>query len=119
MGFLDFLAVFFAACVSAWGIGGGSIFILYITLIKHIEQLPAQGMNLIFFIPGALIATFCYFKKGLLDFKKLLPLIVGGLFGVGLGAILLKFIKPNFLRFFFAIFLLVVGTKTLFEKKKT
>lgn len=118
MDILSFLAVFFSAILSSFGIGGGSVFILYLTLFKKVEQLEAQGLNLLFFIPSALIAVSVYAYKKMLSYKILFPLILGGILGVGLGSVLLKVLPVRYLKLCFALFLLLVGTKTLFQKKK-
>ncbi len=118
MDFLNFFAVFISAVISSFGIGGGSIFILYLTLFKKVEQLEAQGLNLLFFIPSALISVAVYAYKKMLSYKLLLPLIGGGILGVLLGAVLLKHLPVRYLKLGFSLFLLFVGTKTLFQKKK-
>ncbi len=54
MNFLDILAVILSAAVSAMGLGGGGVLILYLTLVRDVPQLEAQGINLLFFTPAPL-----------------------------------------------------------------
>ena len=49
---LDALAVLLCACVSAMGLGGGGVLILYLTLLRDTPQMIAQGVNLLFFLPA-------------------------------------------------------------------
>ena len=60
---LDALAVVLCACVSAMGLGGGGVLILYLTLVRDTPQMVAQGVNLLFFLPCAIVAIVLYLKK--------------------------------------------------------
>lgn len=42
-----------AGIVSAWGVGGGTLLLVLLTLVLHVEQRTAQGINLLFFLPTA------------------------------------------------------------------
>ena len=37
-----------AGIVSAWGVGGGTLLLVLLTLVLHVEQRTAQGINLLF-----------------------------------------------------------------------
>lgn len=45
-----------AGIVSAWGVGGGTLLLVLLTLVLHVEQRTAQGINLLFFLPTAAAA---------------------------------------------------------------
>lgn len=60
------------------GLGGGMILILYMTLIAGMEQLTAQGVNLLFFIPIATAALIIHTKNKLVKWKKIVPAIICG-----------------------------------------
>lgn len=64
--------------LSALGTGGGSLLILWLTMAVGLPQDTARAINLMFFIPSALIA--CIFRKqqGSVDFKKIWPTIAAG-----------------------------------------
>ncbi len=118
MNFLDILAVILSAAVSAMGLGGGGVLILYLTLVRDIPQLEAQGINLLFFIPCAVAAIFVYGKRKILQPKIILPMILGGLVGVAAGSFLLYKINTKYITVLFACFLIAVGGYTLFAKTK-
>jgi uncharacterized membrane protein YfcA len=42
--------------LSAFGIGGGTLLLLWMTLFAGVEQHTAQGINLLYFLPTAAIA---------------------------------------------------------------
>ena len=48
---LSSIAAILSGVFAAMGFGGGSIFIIYLTLFENLPQTLAQGINLIFFIP--------------------------------------------------------------------
>ena len=54
MAVIDWVAIlagFGSAVLASMGMGGGSILILYLTLIAGVPQREAQGVNLLFFLP--------------------------------------------------------------------
>lgn len=60
------------------GTGGGSLLILWLTAVLHMDPAMARTINLMFFLPCALIATILRLKKGSVPIKKvILPALVG------------------------------------------
>lgn len=116
--FLDAAALIVSAVVGAMGLGGGSVLILYLTMVRHLPQLVSQGINLLFFIPCAVTAVMIYDKQKIIQWKLVLPLILGGSVGVGIGTVFLKNLDTKYISVLFAVFLLAVGTYTLFSQEK-
>ena len=50
---LPLLAGCGAGILSAWGVGGGTLLLLVMTLWLGVEQPVAQGINLLYFLPTA------------------------------------------------------------------
>lgn len=118
LNFLDAIAVIISALIGAMGLGGGSVLILYLTLFRRLPQLMAQGINLLFFIPCAVTAVLVYAKQKIIQWKFVLPMILGGAVGVAIGTYFLKNTDTKYISVLFAIFLLTVGIYTLFSKEK-
>ena len=59
--------------LSGLGVGGGSLLILWLTMVLHTEPEKARLLNLLFFLPAALIASLFRWKQVGLPLKKLLP----------------------------------------------
>ena len=57
------VAGFLSGVFGAMGLGGGGVLIIYLTGIVNTEQALAQGINLLFFIPCAIVAVFMHAKK--------------------------------------------------------
>lgn len=64
--------------LSGLGIGGGSLLILWLTLVLGMEQSIARSINLLFFLPCSLIACFFRWKQGTLNGKVTLPAAIAG-----------------------------------------
>lgn len=116
MNWVIILAGFFSGVLGAMGLGGGGVLIIYLTLFENIEQSLAQGINLIFFIPGALIAFFYYIKKRMIKFKIVLPAAITGIIGAFLGSYLSNLVNGFILSKIFGTMLLVMGIKQIFFK---
>ena len=113
------LAGLFSGVVGGMGLGGGAILIIYLTIFKSTEQLTAQGINLLFFIPIATLAVIIYAFKQQIKWNATLPLALGGIFGAVGGFFLTDFIGGNFTAKLFGGFLILLGLKELFKKNKT
>ena len=62
------LAVGFATGIlSAWGVGGGTLLLLCMTLLLGVDQRTAQTINLLYFLPTAGMGLLSHGKSGLLE----------------------------------------------------
>ena len=104
--------------IGAMGVGGGGVLIIYLTLMAGVDQITAQGMNLIFLLPCAVIALIIHSRKKLVVWRLALPMIIGGFIGVAVGAYLAELIGANLLSKLFSVFLIFIGIKTLFAKSE-
>ena len=85
---LEILVGLLGGIVGGMGMGGGTLTIPLLTIFLNYEQLQAQGINLIAFLPMAVIALIIHFKNKIVDFKKAwLLALVGCLFSL-IGAII-------------------------------
>ena len=104
--------------LSGLGVGGGSLLILWLTLIARMPQDEARNINLLFFLPTALIASLFRWKKGNLQIKKILPAILSGIAAAGLFTWLSRHISSDALKAPFGILLLVTGARELFYRPR-
>lgn len=110
------LAGLFSGIVGAMGLGGGAVLIIYLTLFTETEQFTAQGINLIFFIPIAVIAVFVYAKRKLIEWKTVLKTASFGVIGSALGIYLGGFIGGEWISKIFGLFLCILGLIEIFKK---
>ncbi len=111
-----FLASFLSGVIGAMGLGGGGVLILYLTIFLKMEQLAAQGTNLIFFIPIALLAVVIYAAKRQIEYKKILPFILGGLPTTLFAGFIANKMDTTLLSKIFGGFVLLFGLWQLFKR---
>jgi len=116
---ISFAAAFLSGLLAALGVGGGTILLLYLSVFAHSSQLYSQGINLLFFIPIAMLALIFHTKNKLVKWKSTLYAVLPGLIGVLLGTELAFFIGSQLLRKIFGFFLFILGIKELFFHKKS
>ena len=114
-----FIASFISGTLGAMGLGGGSVLIIYLTVFAGLEQLNAQGINLIFFIPIALCAVAIYAFQKQIKYKTIFPFILGGMPASFLGGYVAQLIKTNLLSKIFGGVILVFGLWQIFKKDNT
>lgn len=64
--------------LSGLGIGGGSLLMLWLTLAVGMDAAAARSVNLLFFLPAALIASVMRKKQGSVPLRKILPAAIAG-----------------------------------------
>lgn len=106
-----------AGCVmgflSGLGVGGGSLLLLWLTLVLDFPQDQARLMNLMFFLPCAAIACLFRWKQGKLNWKISLTAVLAGLAGAWLGVYLTAILDPSVVRKGFGILLLLCGIREI------
>lgn len=102
--------------LSGFGIGGGSLLLIYMTSFAGIPQDAAQGINLLYFLPAAAAALPSHFKNGCIEKAALLPAIAAGLAGTAVAAWAAASLDVELLRKCFGCFLLTVGLRELLRK---
>ena len=112
------LAGLFSGIIGGMGLGGGAVLIIYLTVFAGTEQLKAQGINLLFFIPIALLAVIIYAFKKQIKWKIVLPLAAGGVAGAVTGIFLTSVLGGGLTAKLFGGFLVLLGIKEIFFKNK-
>ena len=115
---IPFLCGLGASVVSAWGVGGGTLLLLVMTLFLGVDQRTAQGINLLFFLPTAASALVCHARSGFLDTPTLKAAgPVGGAAAL-VGAWVSNAVDVEVLRKPFGVYLLLSGVSLVWPKKK-
>ena len=95
------------------GIGGGSLLILWLTLVLDTEPNTARAINLMFFITAAGSVSILRWRKGTLQLRKLLPGILAGCIAAGITSQLRFAIDQTLAKKLFGILLLITGIREL------
>ena len=117
----DFLVPFFcalgAAVLSAWGVGGGTLLLLTMTLFLHVDPVLARGVNLLYFLPTAAAALLLHARNHCLDSPTLKAAVPWAVPAALLGAWLSTSLDTEFLRRPFGIYLLLSAAALLWPQR--
>ena len=116
MFFIDFAAGILIAVLAGLGVGGGGLLVIYLTMAKDIEQIEAQGINLLFFVAAGAASLIVHIKKRKLEFRNIIAMIIFGALGAVAGSLLANKTDPATVRKIFGGFLLAAGLIELFSK---
>ena len=100
------------------GVGGGSLLMLWLTVVLSLEHGTARIINLLFFLPSAVIATLFRWKQGNLDTKKVLPAIVAGCIAAAGFSVISTKIDVSLLKKLFGALLLITGLREVFYRPR-
>jgi uncharacterized membrane protein YfcA len=109
---------FVCGAISAMGIGGGAILLIYMTLIMNMGQVESQYINLIYFVPTAAVAIIVHFKNKLISLRAGVIAASFGIIGVAFGVYAATAIDPYWLRKLFGVLLLYIGVTQLINTRK-
>lgn len=112
------LVGFLSGIISGMGIGGGTLLIPALIFLKELGQQEAQMINLLYFVPTALIALFFHKKSNQIETSVLKPIILFGLLGAAGGAFLAIHLEAGLLKKLFGGFLFFMGLTEFFKKEK-
>lgn len=115
---IPFLCGLGASVISAWGVGGGTLLLLVMTLFLGVEQRTAQGINLLFFLPTAASALVCHARGGYLDKPTLKAAVPAAVIAALVGAWISNSLDVEALRRPFGVYLLLSGISLVWPKKK-
>ena len=115
---LPFLCGLGASILSAWGVGGGTLLLLVMTLFLGVDQRTAQGINLLFFLPTAATALICHARGGYLDKPTLKAAVPAAVIAALAGAWVATALDVELLRRPFGVYLLLSGVSLLWPQKK-
>lgn len=100
------------------GVGGGSLLILWLTLVIGIAPAEARLINLMFFITAAGAVSVLRWKKGCLSIKPLIPAIIAGCAAAAITTYLRPMLQEQTVKRLFGILLLFTGLRELFYRDK-
>ena len=100
------------------GIGGGSLLILWLTMVVGMDTATARAINLLFFLPSAVIACFFRWRQGLIPWKKIFPAMLAGAVSAALFSWLGTRLDVALLKKLFGGLLIIIGLREIFYKEK-
>ena len=102
--------------LSGFGIGGGSLLMVWLTAVLTMEQKTAQGVNLLYFLPCAVCALIFHIKNRRIVWRAVIPAALAGAAAAAAGAVCAQQVDAQLLRKLFGGFLILVGLSEVFGK---
>lgn len=99
----------FSGVIAGMGMGGGTLLIPILTIFFDFKQQLAQGINLLAFLPCAIVSLIIHCKNKLVNFKIGIPIICSGVVASVLGSVLAMKLNSVILKKIFGGFLLIIG----------
>lgn len=118
MNVVSIIAGLATGILSGWGIGGGSLLIIYMTVFSGFTQQAAQGINLLYFLPTSLTALYSHLKNKLIEKALAWPAICAGTVTTLATSLLVTSIDTHLMKKIFGGFVIVIGLTEVFRKKK-
>lgn len=112
---LEVLIGLISGIISGTGMGGGTILILLLSIIMGLDQHVSQATNLVFFVPTAIAAIFISLMKKNIDVKLGITIVIVGVVGATIGAIISSKMNVNLLRKIFGVFLLIIAIYEIYS----
>ena len=112
---LEVLIGFISGIISGTGMGGGTILILLLSIIMGLDQHVSQATNLVFIVPTAIAAIFISLRKKNIDVKLGITIVIVGVVGATIGAIISSKMNVNLLRKIFGVFLLIIAIYEIYS----
>lgn len=105
--------------LSGLGIGGGSLLLLWLTVVAGTEPETSRVMNLMFFVPSAVISTWLRRSQSLASRKIVCTAALAGILGAALGNWLSFYIvEEGLLRKGLGVLFLVTGVRELCYRER-
>ena len=118
MDILDMTAAFLTALLAGTGIGGGGLYVIWLTSVMGLAQSEAQCINLLFFLCAAAAALPFHLRRRRLSLKYIILCAAAGTVGTLAGGALRGMIRENTLQTLFGILLILAGIRSFSTKNR-
>ena len=95
------------------GTGGGSLLLLWLTLVLKMDPVTARTVNLMFFIPAAVTASAFRLVRGGIPYRKIALPALAGCVSAAVFAMAGSGIDTEYLKKAFGILLIITGIREL------
>ena len=100
------------------GVGGGSLLMVWLTAVLGVDALTARGINLLFYLPGAIIAICFRKKQGKIQWRNVLPPAIAGCTAAAVCSHFSTAVDNSIFRTIFGVILIAAGVRELFWRPK-
>ena len=104
--------------LAGMGVGGGSLLLLWLTQVVGLEQPQARILNLLFFLPAAIITTLFHKKKAKLDGKVLIPGVIAGCVSAVAFSMIGRYMDMGLMKKLLGGLLILTGLREIFYRPR-
>ena len=117
--FLEFVVLGIIVGALTGVLGSSGVVAVVPALIIINSELPqnAIGTSLLIDVITSLIVAYVYFRRGRVNIKKGIPMIIGAIIGSQIGVRVAFLIPPVYIKIGFAVFIIAMGIYSLIRKK--
>ena len=112
---MRYIIPFLISALMGMGVGGGGLFVIFLTMCLNYGQIYAQGTNLVFFIIAILSSIFVHLRKRKLYFKQILIMAIIGSIGSVIFSRLVNYVNPEIPRKMLGVLLIIGGAVSLYN----
>ncbi len=102
-------AGFVGGILGGMGMGGGTLLIPILTILLTVFQHEAQGINLISFVPMAIVTVVMHAKNKMIDWRLVLYVVIPAVVTSILSSLFSAKLSQSVLSTSFGIFLILLG----------
>jgi len=111
------LAGLICGILSGFGIGGGSLLMVWMTAMAALDQKTAQAINLLYFLPTSVGALIFHIRNKMICWPVVIPAAICGCITAAAAAWLSASMDVSMLRKLFGGYLLIIGIAEIMKKK--
>jgi hypothetical protein len=100
---------FLSGILAGLAVGGGTLLVPGLVLIKGVQQHVAQGVSLFIFLPTSVLAIGTHLRYGNVRWGLAWKLAIGSVMGAYIGAQIALRLQAPLLRRIFAVYLIAMG----------
>lgn len=104
--------------LAGMGVGGGSLLLLWLTQVAMLEQTQARIINLLFFLPAAIIATLFRGKQQQIAVKTAFTAAISGCIAALLFSLLSRSLDVALLKKLLGGLLILTGIREVFYRPR-
>ena len=118
MPYLNEILIFLLAVPLGLGVGGGGLFLLYLTEALQLPREAAVYLNLVFFLAALLASSVSHIREKRISYPVLGKILLFGIPSAFLGRVCAARLSASLLRILLGCFLLFSGIFALWSGKK-
>ena len=115
---IDAVAGALTGVLTGFGVGGGTLLIIYMQTFTDINPMTARGINLLYFLPTAGASLPGHIKSGFIEKRAFIFTAAAGVISTAISSWAVGIISQGIMQKVFGVFLISVGVIELFRKDK-